>query len=143
VYPAETATGSAPRRVAPANWGPWVTYPAGSQSRHLIAAALARRGASMDVVAESSNPDVLRQMVRLGVGWCALPEDVAETGTSPLRRLPGAALAQRGIVAIRRADALPNASAEQLFDDHRSGPTSRRKSHRSTPTVRRSVGGRN
>lgn len=73
----------------------------------------------MDVVAESSNPDVLRQMVRLGVGWCALPEDVAETGTSPLQRLPGVALTQRGIVAIRRADALPNASAEQLFDDLR------------------------
>ena len=111
-------------------------YPAGSQSRRLIAAALARRGAPMDVVAESSNPDVLRQMVRLGVGWCALPEDVAQTGTSPLLRLPGAALAQRGIVAIRRADALPNASAEQLFDDLRSGSTTRRKSPRSTPTVR-------
>jgi len=119
IYPAVGAAGSAPRRVAPANWGPWVTYPAGSQSRELIAAALARRGATMDVVAESSNPDVLRQMVRLGVGWCALPQGVAENGASPLLRLPGAALAHRCIVAIRRADALPNASAEQLFDDLR------------------------
>ena len=73
----------------------------------------------MEVVAESSNPDVLRQMVRLGVGWCALPEDVAEMGTSPLTRLPGAALTERGIVAIRRADALANAGAERLFDDLR------------------------
>ena len=80
----------------------------------------------MDVVAESSNPDVLRQMVRLGVGWCALPEEVAETGTSPLTRLLGAPLTERGIVAIRRADALPNASAERLFEDLRAA--------RQTPT---------
>ncbi len=119
IYPAVEATGASRRRAAPSTWGPWVTYPAGSQSRQLITDALARRGVTMEVVAESSNPDVLRQMVRLGVGWCALPEDVAETGTSPLIRLPGAALAQRGIVAIRRSDALPNASAEQLFDDLR------------------------
>ncbi len=119
VYPAVDATGRSPHRVPPSRWGPWVAYPSGSQSRELIVAALARRGVSMEVVAESSNPDVLRQMVRLGVGWCALPEDVAETGASPLTRLPGAALTERGIVAIRRADALPNAGAERLFDDLR------------------------
>ena len=119
VYPASDATGRSPKRLPPSRWGPWVAYPSGSQSRQLIVAALARRGVSMDVVAESSNPDVLRQMVRLGVGWCALPEDVAETGASPLTRLPGAPLTERGIVAIRRADALPNASAERLFEDLR------------------------
>lgn len=100
----------------PHMWGPWVTYPAGSQSRALIAAALAARDIPMRVVAESSNPDVLRQMVRLGVGWCALPQEVAEGGVSPLIRLPGEALAHRNIAAIRRRDALPNASAEILFD---------------------------
>lgn len=117
IYPAVDATGPRTRPGQNRTWGPWVTYPAGSQSRDLITAALARRGVTMDVVAESSNPDVLRQMVRLGVGWCALPEDVAETGPSPLVRLPGAALTKRGIVAIRRADALPNAAADQLFED--------------------------
>ena len=100
----------------PHMWGPWVTYPAGSQSRALIAAALAARDIPMRVVAESSNPDVLRQMVRLGVGWCALPQEVAEGGVSPLVRLPGEALAHRNIAAIRRRDALPNASAEILYD---------------------------
>ena len=119
VYPAVDPTGRSPKRVPPSRWGPWVAYPSGSQSRELIVAALARRGVSMEVVAESSNPDVLRQMVRLGVGWCALPEDVAETGTSPLTRLPGGPLTERGIVAIRRAEALPNAGAERLFDDLR------------------------
>ena len=115
IYPAVAVSASVPRHAPPTTWGPWVTYPAGSQSRQLITAALARRGASMEVVAESSNPDVLRQMVRLGVGWCALPEHVAETGDSPLVRLPGHPLTRRGIVAIRRSDALPNASAEHLF----------------------------
>lgn len=100
----------------PRSWGPWVTYPAGSQSRALIASALAARDIPMRVVAESSNPDVLRQMVRLGVGWCALPQEVAEGGVRPLVRLPGEPLTHRNIAAIRRRDALPNASAEVLFE---------------------------
>lgn len=102
-------------RRKPAEWGPWVTYPAGSQSRELIAAALARLGVPMEVVAESSNPDVLRQMVRLGVGWCALPHDVAEAGDQPLKRIPGRPLAVRNIAAIRRTDGLPNASTSLFF----------------------------
>ena len=117
VYPPMPSSGARSRRIAPKDWGPWVTYPAGSQSRELISAALAKLGVAMSVVTESSNPDVLRQMVRLGVGWSALPSDVAESGPSPLRRLPGAALTQRGIVALRRTDALPNASAERFFDN--------------------------
>lgn len=115
VYPAVQPARSS-RRPTKAAWGPWVTYPAGSQSRELIAGALARLGVPMVVVAESSNPDVLRQMVRLGVGWCALPQDVAESGDTPLVRLPGPPLAVRSIAAIRRRDALPNASVELLLD---------------------------
>lgn len=117
VYPPVHAGRQPDRRAAPKDWGPWVTYPAGSQSRELISAALAKLGVAMTVVAESSNPDVLRQMVRLGVGWCALPRDVAESGPAPLRRLPGAALTERGIVALRRSDALANTSAELFFDE--------------------------
>lgn len=117
VYPSVQAGQKRVRRTAPKDWGPWVTYPAGSQSRELISAALAKLGVAMSVVAESSNPDVLRQMVRLGVGWSALPSDVAESGPAPLQRLPGAALTQRGIVALRRTDALANASAERFFDN--------------------------
>ena len=115
VYPPVQVGRGGARRTVPSNWGPWVTYPAGSQSRELIAGALARLGVTMSVVAESSNPDVLRQMVRLGVGWSALPRDVAESGPAPLRRLAGAPLTHRGIVALRRSDALSNASAERLF----------------------------
>ncbi len=74
---------AAQARSNPNAWGPWVSYPSGSQSRLLIEKALVSKGASVNVVAESSNPDVLRQMVRLGVGWCALPRDVAEPTTQP------------------------------------------------------------
>ena len=128
IYPAVTAafgaaaadkagnSGKTRSRRKPAEWGPWVTYPAGSQSRELIAAALARLGVAMEVVAESSNPDVLRQMVRLGVGWCALPHDVAEAGNQPLKPIPGPPLAVRNIAAIRRTDALPNASTSLFFE---------------------------
>lgn len=115
VYPAILGGHAARRRPKPTTWGPWVTYPSGSQSRELIASALARLGVPMPVVAESSNPDVLRQMVRLGVGWCALPRDVAESGDIPLVRLPGPPLAVRNIAAIRRRDALPNASVSLLI----------------------------
>lgn len=120
------SAGEARRR--PSRWGPWVTYPAGSQSRSLIERALAAKGVPMVVVAESSNPDVLRQMVRLGVGWCALPVDVAEPrdGVAPraradkrsdaLVRVPGPALTERTLTLIRRRHALPNGAADALVD---------------------------
>jgi DNA-binding transcriptional LysR family regulator len=114
VYPAVTT--SRRTNTAAALAGPWVTYPAGSQSRELIVAALARQSVTMRVVAESSNPDVLRQMVRLGVGSCALPRDVAESGDDPLKRISGGPLALRSIAVVRRSEALPNDSAE-LFTE--------------------------
>ena len=57
----------------PASWGPWVTFPAGSHTRALILDALARLGAPVTIAAESHQPDVLRQMVELGLGWTVLP----------------------------------------------------------------------
>jgi DNA-binding transcriptional LysR family regulator len=98
----------------PNRWGPWVTYPTGSQSRELIERALLIRGAATTAVAESSNPDVLRQMVRLGVGWCVLPKDIAEAGNNPLKPLKGPPLAQRSMALIRRANALFNSAADDL-----------------------------
>jgi DNA-binding transcriptional LysR family regulator len=120
-------------RTKPSHWGPWVSYPSGSQSRILIETALAAKGATVNVVAESSNPDVLRQMVRLGVGWCALPRDVAEplspalserrtagrprgTSSEPtdLARVAGPPLTHRTLALVRRTDALPNGAADAL-----------------------------
>ena len=137
VYPAVNASSELTRRSGNDVWGPWVTYPAGSQSRTLIAAALAARGLAMTVVAESSNPDVLRQMVRLGVGWCALPREVAEAGDNPLVALPGPPLAHRGIALIRRTDALANASADLLASAiTQAKPTSGRRAIRRAATGR-------
>src|SRR5262245_34539752 len=44
-----------------AAWGPWVTYPVGSQTRALVLDALRRAGHAVTVVAESHQPEVLAQ----------------------------------------------------------------------------------
>lgn len=82
----------------PASWGPWVLFPQGSHTRAVIEAELVRRGASVEVVAESHQPEVLREMARLGMGWTALPE--LQAGPGPERP----ALTERRLVAVRRRD---------------------------------------
>lgn len=94
--------------------GPWVSFPAGSQTRTLITRALAGRGIHMDVSAESSNPDVLRQMVRLGVGSCVLPRSIGEGGSDPLESFEMVPLTTRTLGLLRRRDQLPNPAAERL-----------------------------
>lgn len=54
-------------------WGPWVLFPEGSHTRTLIERSLREHGARPHVVAESHQPDVLAQMVSLGLGWGVLP----------------------------------------------------------------------
>ena len=71
----------------PEQWGPWVTYPQGSHTREVIAAGLAAIGAPFTVVAESNQPEVLREMVRFGMGWAVLSEAQAESGAEPLARV--------------------------------------------------------
>ncbi len=89
-----------------ARWGPWVLFPAGSLTRRLIEQGLAERGAPLDVVAESNQPDVLRQMVRLSMGWTVLPEVQAETGPEPLTRLVDEPITTRHLALHRRAGAV-------------------------------------
>ena len=93
------------------DWGPWVTFPSGAHTRHVIQRAVARLGAAFDVVAESHQPDVLREMVRIGLGWTVLP--------APARPLSaelavGPAVAERRLVVATRADAVPNRAGEAL-----------------------------
>ena len=45
----------------------------GSHTRSLIERSLREHGARTHVVAESHQPDVLAQMVSLGLGWGVLP----------------------------------------------------------------------
>jgi DNA-binding transcriptional LysR family regulator len=98
----------------PATWGPWVTFPTGSRTRAIIAEELRAAGARFDVVAESHQPEVLTEMVRLGVGWTVLPVVQAERPPAPLARAVKGELARRTIVAARRADRPPSAAAGAL-----------------------------
>jgi DNA-binding transcriptional LysR family regulator len=112
VCPTPSGAGRAPDARPPADWGPWVTFPAGSHTRAVVADALRTAGARFDVVAESHQPEVLREMVLLGVGWSVLP----------LRGLDGAdeltvvrpQIAARRLVLARRAAAPADAAVEEL-----------------------------
>ena len=98
----------------PSNWGPWVSFNATSHTRQLIAKALTEAGAPFEVVAESNQPDVLREMVRLGMGWTVLPVIQAETEPAPLLRARPEPLLTRSLVAARRSGSVDNALADAL-----------------------------
>jgi DNA-binding transcriptional LysR family regulator len=102
------------RAGPPAGWGPWVTFPAGSRTRAIIADALRAAGARFEVVAESHQPEVLAEMVRLGVGWTVLPVIQAERAPAPLTRAVKGDLTRRSLVAAQRADRSPSPAADAL-----------------------------
>ncbi len=101
-------------RVAPRDWGPWVTFPMGSSTRAVIIDALRSAGAPVEIVAESNQPDVLREMTRLGLGWTVLPAARAERGPTPLAPSRKRPLTSRSLVVARRSTALPHPSADAL-----------------------------
>lgn len=96
----------------PATWGPWVLFPTGSHTRTVIVEALARLGAPLDVVAESHQPEVLGEMVRLGSGWTVLPSTQAERGDRPLAN--GKRLTTRRLVLATRHGSVPDPAVEAL-----------------------------
>ncbi len=108
------APGGTTRRD-PATWGPWVLFPEISHTRQLVARALQARGAPVQVTAVSNQPDVLREMVQLGLGWTVLPVVQAEEGPNPLRRAQAKPLLQRHLVIAQRADAIPNPASDNLI----------------------------
>ncbi len=92
-------------RIGPhATWGPWVLFPSGSHTRQVVVAELRRLGAPLDVVAESHQPEVLREMVRFGAGWTVLPRTQAEEGTRGLSR--GRRLTTRQLAVATRTSAV-------------------------------------
>lgn len=99
----------------PATWGPWVSFPAESRTRALVARALADRGATFEVVAESSQPAVLREMVRLGMGWTVLPTVDAEREPHALRRAISAAVAERVLTLAHRSDRSVSPALERFI----------------------------
>jgi DNA-binding transcriptional LysR family regulator len=103
--------GSRPRK--PATWGPWVMFPEGSHTRALIVAALGELGAPIEVVAESHQPDVLRAMVGLGLGWTVLPVVQAEMGTDALTH--GRVIGSRDLVVATRSGAAIDPAVQLLL----------------------------
>lgn len=106
----------------PSSWGPWVLFPAGSHTRSVVVDALARLGAPLEVAAESHQPDVVREMVRLGSGWTVLPTIQAEHGDRPLE--PGQPLTTRTLVLATRDNSLLDPAVEQLAERLRDASTS-------------------
>lgn len=103
----------------PARWGPWVLFPRGSHTRTVIDAGLARRGASLEVVAESHQPEVLREMARLGLGWTVLPSVQARPPgrtrrSSSADRDREVEVARRHLVLARRAARVTDPAADAL-----------------------------
>ncbi|MCH7789097.1 MAG: LysR family transcriptional regulator [Acidobacteria bacterium] len=88
----------------PSGWGPWVGFPKGSHTRAIIETALHGLGADYEVVAESHQPEVLAQLVRLGVGWAVLPGSTDDH-----------VVAFRTLVSASRVDAIDQPAAEAFI----------------------------
>jgi DNA-binding transcriptional LysR family regulator len=101
----------------PASWGPWVLFPSGSHTRAVVADVLRREGAPLDVVAESHQPEVLREMVRLGAGWTVLPISQAEHGDRPLA--PGRPITTRHLVIATRSGSVHDPAVDELAGELR------------------------
>lgn len=87
----------------------WVLYPEGSRTRAIIDRGLAALGIRPRVALESHNPEVLRQMVALGLGWSVLPLSVARDA-SALRESRGPRVAERSLFGLRRTTENPRAA---------------------------------
>ena len=108
----------APRGVLvgkPSEWGPWVSFPVDSRTRGLVARELRRLGAGFDVVAESSQPAVLREMVQLGMGWTVLSPVDAEREPHALHRAVPEPVAQRVLSLARRRDRVPSEAVARFI----------------------------
>ena len=86
----------------------WALYPAGSHTRSLIDDGLRRLGIAPRVTLESGNPEVLRQVVALGVGWSVLPAAVADEDVRAGRMVRRDRVAERTLLGVRRAAAAPD-----------------------------------
>ena len=100
----------------PSTWGPWVAFPESSHTRRLIAARLRSIGAEYRITAESHQPEVLRQLVVLGIGWTVLPVIQGEVSPAPLRRGANTPTFDRTLVLARRVKAADSPALGALFD---------------------------
>lgn len=101
----------------PESWGPWVLFPESSHTRQRIDAALHDLGAPVRLAAESHQPDVLQQMVHMGLGWTVLPAGSVDTAGVVV----GRTLVERRIVLAWRAGSVRDPAADELADRLRRG----------------------
>lgn len=94
-------------------WGPWVLFPADSHTRRQVEQALAAAGATVEIAAESHQPDVIREMVRLGVGWTVLPRSQVDPDLDA-DLVSGRELLRRRLVLVRRRRAVHDPVVELL-----------------------------
>ena len=97
---------------SPSTWGPWVLFPDDSHTRRLVVDHLARLGAPVEVVAESHQPEVLREMVILGMGWTVLPRSQGEGGAAG--PTVGQQLLERDLVIATRSGSVSDPAADAL-----------------------------
>ena len=98
----------------PSEWGPWVLFPESSNTRQVISNALNEKGAPVVVVADSPQPEVLKEMVNLGIGWTVLPNVQAESGPRPLK--PSMVLGTRNLIAATRINAAQSPAVVALTE---------------------------
>lgn len=98
--------------------GPWALFPKGSHSRQLIEEALRLRNIRPDVTTESHQPEVLRELAHLGLGWTALPESAFSPNDETLKNLKksGKPLTQRKVVMVRRENRSETAATLQFIE---------------------------
>ncbi len=77
-------------------------FPADSRTRTAIDRRLRAIGAPLVVEMESHQPEVLVEMVRLGLGWTVLPTTQAEHGAHRLARAMAEPLFSRTVSAVTR-----------------------------------------
>jgi len=99
---------------APSSWGPWVLFPAGSHTRSVVVEKLGQLGAPLDVIAESHQPEVLREMVHLETGWTVLPTSQGGHGDRPLTN--GRHLTTRQLVMATRAGSVHDPVVDELAE---------------------------
>ncbi len=99
---------------APSTWGPWVLFPTDSHTRAAVAERLSELGAPIRVSAESHQPDVLLEMVSLGLGWTVLPRVADEV--LPAHVAIGDELLSRNLVLARRANSIHDPVVDELAE---------------------------
>lgn len=97
----------------PNQWGPWVMFPASSHTRRLVVDRLRVLGARLDTAAESHQPEVLAEMVHMGIGWAVLP--VPDPSLFKSVQV-GPVVVERRLVLMTRADAIVSPAQQSLIE---------------------------